>query len=531
MRTKRILASFRPISLGCKNALKLKLAVLSSSFLLILSSCTVGPDFTRPDSPKADNLTNAQQTKQIAADSASAKGQALLINQDIPGQWWQLFQSPSLNELVIQAYKRNVSLQSALAALTAAREDRLAKAGELFPKLDASFATTQQKVSGAQFGNPNFGGSVFTLYNASVKVSYTLDVFGGIQRQIEGLEAQAEYERFQLEGAVLTLTANIVTTAIQEASLRKQIAATEVIIQAYSDQLNIIKQQFDIGSLSKIEVLSQQTLLEQTRSTLPPLQKQLAQLRHQLSVLVGDVPEGTALLAKFSLDDLHLPEQLPLSLPAKLVQQRPDIRAQEAQLHAASAKIGVITASAFPDFTISANISSIATLAGNLFAPGTGVWSVGGTLLQPLFRGGQLTHQKRAAVALYEQAQAEYHNTVLNALQNVADTLSALEFDNAELQAQDAATQTALANLELVRNQLQIGAASHLELLNAERAYQQSRISQVKVEALRYADTAALFQSLGGGWWNRDDASKAISNLQNINKKPVSLFEMPRLRK
>lgn len=499
--------------------------------LFALSGCSLGPDFKRPAGPEINNLVTQDQAVQIAAGSSSGNGQTLLAGKDIPGQWWYLFRSKALNSLIEQAIKRNPTLQAAQATLTAAQENRLVKSGALLPQLDASLSGKRQKVSGAQFGNPDGGGSIFTLYNASVNVSYTLDVFGGLQRQIEGLEAQVEYRRFQLEGAFLTLAANIVTGAIQEASLRAQIAATEGIIKADSDQLDILKRQFEIGSVSKVAVLNQQALLEQTRTSLPPLGKQLAQIRHQLSVLVGDVPGSAGLIEQFTLDELHLPEQIPLSLPAKLVEQRPDIRAQEALLHAAGAQIGVVAASIFPDFTISANLSSIATVAGNLFSPASLIWGVGGTLLQPLFHGGEFAHAKRAAVATYEQAAADYRSTVLNALQNIADTLSALEFDNAELLTQDAATQVASESLELTRDQMQVGAAGYLDLLTAERAYQQARIGQLKAQALRYADTAALFQALGGGWWNRSDLAKAIAAEQKPEHKAMPIFEIPRFRK
>jgi NodT family efflux transporter outer membrane factor (OMF) lipoprotein len=349
-----------------------------------------------------------------------------------------------------------------------------------------------------------------SVYNASVKVSYTFDVFGAIHRQIEGYEAQAEYQKYQLEAAFLTLASNIVTTVIQEAALHALIDATEAIIAAQREQLTVIQQQFELGSVSNAPVLAQQAAIEQTRTSIPPLQKQLAHAQHRLAVLVGDLPHsGTE--TRFTLTDLHLPEQLPLSLPAKLLEQRPDVQAQAAALHAASAQIGVVAASIFPDFTISANVSSIATNAGDLFLPDSLIWGLGANLLQPIFHGGEFTHKKRAAVAAYEQAAAHYHSTVLQAFQNVADSLSALEFDTDELNAQDAAERASYASLELTRSQFQMGAVSYITLLSAQRDYQQIKIGQIKAQALRYADTAALFQALGGGWWNRDIFSTAVS--------------------
>jgi NodT family efflux transporter outer membrane factor (OMF) lipoprotein len=493
------------------NNLALRTTVIAGALIPILfSGCTLGPDFTRPASPDTKSYTTGKQSNRITTTSSpSGAAQSLALGKDIQGQWWTLFRSPALNVLIEQAMKRSPDLQAALAALTEAQENATAKQGSLFPALDATAAASRQQTSGAQFGNPDFGSTVFTLSSTSVKVAYTLDVFGAIRRQIEGFEAQAEYQRFQLEGAFLTLASNVVTTAIREASLRAQINATSEIIKAQNRQLDLVKQQFELGSASKVDVLAQQSTLEQTRTTLPPLQQQLAETRHRLTALAGELP-STELGAQFKLSDLHLPEELPLSLPSKLVQQRPDVRAQEALLHKASAQIGVATARLFPDFTISANVGSIATRLGDMFVPGSAIWSIGGNLLQPIFHGGELIHKQRAAVAAYEQAAAQYRSTVLQAFQNVADTLSALEYDAAALKTQDAAERTALDSLELTRVQYQIGVISYLSVLSSERDYQKARIGQIKAQATRYADTAALFQALGGGWWNRTDLSAAL---------------------
>ena len=494
------------------NSLTLRIAVTTATIVItmLISGCMLGPDFTSPPSPDAKSYTTGKPSNRITTTSSeSGAAQSVTLGKDIQGQWWTLFRSPPLTKLIDQAMKRSPDLQAALSALTEAQENASAKQGSLLPALDLSTKASRQKISGAQFGNPDFPGSVYTLSTVSVQVAYTLDVFGAIRRQIEEFEAQAEYQRFQLEGAFLTLASNVVTTAIQEASLRAQIEATEEIINAQTRQLDLVKQQFELGAASKVDELGLQSTLEQTRTTLPPLQQQLAQTRHRLTLLAGELP-STGLTAQFKLSDLHLPEELPLSLPAKLVQQRPDVRAQEALLHAASAEIGVATARLFPDFTINASVGSIATRVGDLFVPGSAIWSFGGNLLQPVFHGGELIHKQRAALAAYEQAAAQYRSTVLQAFQNVADTLSALEFDAAELKTQDAAVQAARDSLELSRLQYQLGAVSYLSLLNSERDYQQTRIGQINAQASRYADTAALFQALGGGWWNRTNLSASL---------------------
>jgi len=477
---------------------------------MLASGCMLGPDFASPPSPDTKSYTTGKPSNRITTTSSeSGAAQSLALGKDIQGQWWTLFRSPPLTKLIEQAMKRNPDLQSALSALTEAQENASVQQSSLFPALDATFSTKRQKISGAQFGNPSFQAPAYNLSTASVQVAYTLDVFGAIRRQIEGFEAQAEYQRFQLEGAFLTLASNVVTTAIQEASLRAQIDATQEIIKAQTRGLELVKQQFELGGASKVDVLLQQTTLEQTRTTLPPLQRELAQNRHRLTVLTGELP-STELVAQFKLSDLHLPEELPLSLPSKLVQQRPDVRAQEALLHAASAQIGVATAKLFPDFTINANVGSIATRIGDLFVPGSAIWSVGGNLLQPVFHGGELIHKRRAALAAYEQAAAQYRSTVLQAFQNVADTLSALEFDAAGLKTQDAAVRAAFDSLELAQLQYKDGAISYLPLLISERNYHQTRVTQITAQSRRYADTAALFQALGGGWWNRSDLSATL---------------------
>jgi NodT family efflux transporter outer membrane factor (OMF) lipoprotein len=494
------------------------------TILMLSSGCMLGPDFTPPPSPDTKSYTTGKPSNRILTTSSeSGAAQLLTLEKDIQGQWWKLFRSPPLTKLIEQAMKHNPDLQSALSALTEAQENASVQQSSLFPALDATFSQKRQKISGAQFGNPNFQAPAYNLSTASIQVSYTLDVFGAIRRQIEGFEAQAEYQRFQLEGAFLTLASNVVTTAIQEASLRAQIKATQEIIIVQTKGLELVKQQFELGGASKVDVLLQQTTLEQTRTTLPPLQRQLAETRHRLTVLTGELP-STELTAQFKLSDLHLPEELPLSLPSKLVRQRPDVRAQEALLHAASAQIGVATANMLPDFTINANAGSIATKIGDLFVPGSAIWSVGGNLLQPIFHGGELIHKRRAALAAYEQAAAQYRSTVLQAFQNVADTLSALEFDAAGLKAQDAAVQAALDTLELTQMQYQIGAVSYLPLLISERNYHQARITQITAQTRRYADTAALFQALGGGWWNRADLSRALLTEQRQKQKKDSCF-------
>jgi NodT family efflux transporter outer membrane factor (OMF) lipoprotein len=328
-----------------------------------------------------------------------------------------------------------------------------------------------------------------------------LDVFGGARRQIEGSRAQVDYQQFQLIAAYLTLTSNIVTTAVTAASLREQIEATHELIRAQSSQLNILEKQFQLGGISRETVLTQQTLVNQTRATLPPLEKNLSQSLHALSVLVGRFPNCK--LPVIKLNDLHLPTFIPVSLPSYLVRQRPDIRASEALLHAASANIGVATANLFPQVTITGNTGWESAVLSTLFSPNSKVWSMMVAITQPIFRGGALLAQRRGAIASYYQARENYRQTVLQGFQNVADTLRALEADARTLRAQKRAELSAQANLDLAQLQYKLGGSSYLSLLNAQQQYQTVRLSVIQAKALRYNDTAALFQALGGGWWNK----------------------------
>jgi NodT family efflux transporter outer membrane factor (OMF) lipoprotein len=473
----------------------------------LLAGCAVGPDFRTPAAPNPAGYTAAALP---AATSASpGKGgasQRFLAGRDIPAQWWELFHSPALDRLVQLAFANSPNLAAAQAALREARENRRAQLGVFFPQVDAGFTAEHSKISGASFGATNSSISPFTLYNASVSVSYTLDLFGGERRGLEALQAQVDYQRFQTEGAYLALSANIVTGAIREASLRAQLRATREILELLQQQLSLIEVRFQFGAVSEVEVQAQRVLLAQTMATLPPLEKELAQTRHSLAVLAGKFPNEAAEFPEFNLDGLHLPEELPVSLPSALVRQRPDIMAAEQLFHVASAEVGVATANLYPQITLSGNYGSEATRIASLFGSGTSVWSLGAGLVQPLFHGGTLTARRRAAVAAYEQAGAQYRETVLQAFQNVADVLQALNNDAATLQAQSDGAQAALKSLELVQKQLRYGAVSYLSLLDADRQYQQSRLNLVQAQATRFADTAALFQALGGGWWNRAKA-------------------------
>jgi NodT family efflux transporter outer membrane factor (OMF) lipoprotein len=337
------------------------------------------------------------------------------------------------------------------------------------------------------------------LYNAGVKVNYTLDLFGGVRRGVEAQNAQTDYQRFQLEGTYQTLAANVATASFHEASLRGQIRATEEIIGAYNKELKLVEAQNQIGSKSLADVLVIRAQVAAAEATLPPLRQQLAQTQTQLAVYLGQFPSQTELGA-LDLDALNLPRDVPVSLPSTLTRQRPDVRAAEAVLHQATAQVGVATANLFPQITLSGTLGSEALHSSDLFSSGTKAWSFGANVLQPIFHGGTLRAQKRAAEAGLDKAAADYQVTVLGAFQNVADALRALELDAENLKAQAQAEQSAGQSLDLVRLQYRDGAASYLQELDATRQYQQARLGLIQARAARLADTAALYTALGGGW-------------------------------
>jgi NodT family efflux transporter outer membrane factor (OMF) lipoprotein len=478
--------------------------VLEFAAVLLLSACAVGPDFKVPEPPPVSGFTpEAHPAATAASGGAGGQSQKFVIGRDIPGEWWKVFHNKDLDGLIAQALEANPSLQAAQAALWQAKENLYAATGKLLPTVDANASATRQQFSPAEFGGsgPPF---IFNLFQSTVNVAYAPDVFGGTRRQIEATAATAAYQRFQLEATYLTLTSNVVTAVVQEASLRGQIAATREIIKAESDQLTLIRQQFDVGAATRTDVLTQESEVATAQATLPPLQKQLEQQEHVLLALTGRFPD-VRLRDHVTLASLHLPRDLPLTLPSQLVQQRPDVRSAEAQLHQASAQIGVAVAARLPQFNLTANYGSNAATVASLFTPNTIIWSVAASGTQPIFHGFTLLHQERAARAAYDMSEAQYRNTVLAAFQNVADALRALQLDAATLKAQTAALRAASSTLELARGQYKLGAIAYVTLLNSQRSYAQARLAVVQAEAARFADTAALFQALGGGWWNRVD--------------------------
>jgi len=484
-------------------------AVLAGSALTVLfvASCAVGPDFHRPAAAAVKQFTAAPlPATTLPADSKDEEAQEFVAGGDIPAEWWSLFRSPALDSLIAQALKSNPDLQSARAALRVAKENVYAQQAAWFPTIGGNLSASRNLNSTVLSPTLFSYAPYFSLYQAELSANWTLDIWGGNRRAVEALKATQEAQHFQVEATYLTLTSALAAAAVQEASLRAQIEATNTIITDEADSLTVLQRQLSQGDVAGSDVAAQQTALAQARQALPPLQKQLAQERDLITVLAGRFPDDQVPQV-FNLDTLDLPHELPVSVPAKLVDQRPDVRAAEANYHSAEAEIGVAIANELPDITLSAGDGTVATGLSGLFGPGSAFWSVGGGLSQTLFDGGALLHKTRAARAAFDQASAQYRSTVLTAFQNVADTLEAIEADAHSLEAADAAEDAAKRSLDSQKLRLKLGDANVLAVLNAEQAYEQATITLVQARANRLADTVTLFEALGGGWWNRTRAS------------------------
>jgi NodT family efflux transporter outer membrane factor (OMF) lipoprotein len=467
----------------------------------MLAGCAAGPDFRRPEPRAASTyLPGAQPSGTVAATGPGGAKQRFYTGSDIPSEWWSLFRSESLDRRIRTALEENPTLAQARARLVRAREDLNARAGATrYPAVDAGISAARRKVNPASLGVLNVPEpGPFTLYNASISVSYALDLFGGNRRALEGLGAKVDYRKFELEAARRTLAANVVSASIRQASLRARIGIVRDLLEAQGRQFAITEDRYKAGGVSALDVRNQNVLLDQTRALLPPLERELARATHQLAVYMGREPADAPIDA-FDLDALHLPEEVPLLLPSSLARKRPDIRAAEALWHQASANVGVATADLFPKITLSGSLGSQRTDSGDLLN-GVNVWSIAGNLMQPVFRGGELRARRRSAVAAYDEAAAAYRQTVLQGLQEVADALSALDMDARTLQARADAAEHSRAGYEIARKQYLLGGISLLALLDSQRHLKQSEFDRVQAQADRFADTAALLHALGGGW-------------------------------
>ncbi len=482
--------------------------ILPAMVCVLTAGCAVGPDFKRPAVPDAAGYSQTPLAPTVATpDVTGGEAQRFVSGADISADWWTLFHSKPLNDLIEQALNNSHDLKAAQAALKAARENTRAQRGAFFPNVSAGFSASRTVQSQALAPTPGDNSLDYSLYTPQVTVAYSPDVFGLTRRTVESSKAQEQAVRFQMIAAYVTLTSNVTAAAIQAASIQTQIDATRQLIDISSKIVDILKLQLAKGYASRLDLAAQQALLAQTQAALPPLLKQAAQQHDLLAALVGRFP-SEAVADDFDLSSLTLPQDLPVSLPSALVAQRPDVLQAQANMHAASAQVGVAIANRLPNIQLTGNAGSTGLAIDQVFTPGNNFWAVGGAITAPIFQGGTLLHQERAAKAAFEQASEQYRSTVLTAFQNVADTLAALQQDAAGLKAAADAADAAKVSLDLTQRQWKDGYASYQTLLGAEQAYQQARIGLVQAQANRYADTAALFQALGGGWWRRAELVK-----------------------
>ena len=481
-----------------------RLSCLGLAFLV--GGCVVGPNFKPPAAPAVTRYSQAAPSTTVATPGVhGGEAQHFVSGADIPADWWTLFHSRPLNALIEQALANSPDLKAAQAALLVAHENVRAQRGAFAPQVSAGANVTRQKDPSATLAPvPANNASSYTLITPQLSVSYVPDVFGLNKRTVEAAGAQEEASRYQMIAVDITLTSNVVQAAVQEASLEDQIATTNELIGISRQILSLLQYQKSKGYVAGTDIAAQQTQLAQLQASLPPLLKQRDQENDLIAVLTGRFP-AQAPIQRFTLASLTLPSDLPLSLPSLLVEQRPDVLQAQANLHAASAQVGVAAANRLPNITLSANAGSNALAIGQIFGAGTGFWNIGAALLAPIFDGGTRLHQERAARAAYQQTAEQYRSTVLTAFQNVADTLAALNHDAETLKATAAAADAAKTSLDLARLQYRDGYSSYLAVLNADQAYQQTRLSLVQAQAARFTDSAVLFQALGGGWWHRPE--------------------------
>jgi NodT family efflux transporter outer membrane factor (OMF) lipoprotein len=473
---------------------------------LLVTGCAVGPDFVRPQPPAVDRYTYEAGPSETAA--ADGRAQAFEPGARVAADWWRLFNSPRLDGVIAEGIASNPTLQAAQASLRRSQESLRAGYGVFFPQVDAGFDFTRQRYTPIHVGSA-LPGSIFNLFTLSATVTYALDVFGGQRRAVEGLRADADAQRYTMLAAYLTLSGNTVNAVIAWAAYRAQIQATDELILAEREQLQLTQVQADAGTVPYSNVLSIQSQLAATVATLPPLRQKLTQTEHLLATLVGRTP-AEWMVPVVELTDLTLPRDLPVSLPSELVRQRPDILMAEAQLHSSSAAIGVATAAMFPSFVLTATGGLNNTSTTDLFKLGpSGFWALGANVASPLFHGGTLWFQRKAAIAAYEQSLATYRQTVLAGVAQVADALRGLEHDAQAVEAQAEATTAAAEALRLIQANYEAGTANYLQVLIADAQYHQARLGYLQAVAQRLQDTVGLFVALGGGWWNGQEIMRA----------------------
>lgn len=512
----------------------------------LLGGCAVGPEYKRPTLPVSAGYAATTLPTATTSEATVTGGEAqrFEVGGTVRADWWTLLQSPALNRYIEQALAANPNLEAAQAALRSAQALVDAQRGFYYPSVQASYSPTRTKIAANRGGNSpgiqgdgsvistgqgtptSQGGSapfnspvIFNFHTAQLNVGYNPDVFGGNLRQVQSLQAQADVQRFQLEAARITLATNAIAAAVQDAALRQQVATSQAVVDAAQTSLDLIQRQLKFGYASRLDVANQATTLAQARAALPPLRKQFEQNRDLLRALAG-APQDSEVQA-FDLAELKLPQDLPVSLPSQLLEQRPDVRAAEAQLQSASAQVGVARAARLPQFAMSADIGGAASGLSQMFWNSGRFFDLALSITQPIFDAGTLKLRERAAQETLQQASAQYRATVVGSFQNVADTLHAIQADAQALQAAAEVVETTNSALALTRRQHANGYLDRLALINAEQSERQAQLALVQARALRLLDTAALFQALGGGWWNRPGGVEPGSSAQGAQSGAV----------
>ena len=464
-------------------------AMVSFLVTLSLAGCAVGPDFKAPAPP-----TDRDYVQQEVSASSAELGQRVFMGGTLRKDWWTSLQSPELNQVVEQALANNWSLEVARANLAKAEETVAVARGGLFPTIDAVAGAGRQKYGASFLGPQAATFQVFSAYTGGAAVSYDFDVFGGQRRQIELATADTQVQEEALNAAHLSVAGDTVLEALQIASIRAQIEAVQSVIASDQQNLTLVRKACESGVATQMDVTSAQSQLDHDRTMLPPLRQQLSVAQDALAILVGKSP-ATWAAPNFNLDTLTLPQDIPMVVPSELVRTRPDIRAAEARLHAASAAVGIATADMYPHLTLSAGIAEDGLFSG----PAGAAWSVIGGLAAPVFHGGALSAHRRETQDTYQATFAQYQQTVLNAFKQVADNLHGLSNSADEVRTEQQALDSASAALRLTRLGYSVGNAGIVQVLDAQRLQQLAELQLVQARTQRYVQTVSLFLAAGGG--------------------------------
>jgi NodT family efflux transporter outer membrane factor (OMF) lipoprotein len=477
--------------------------------LILLTNCTVGPNYKRPETPTPKQYINIKlknkNPKTVSTNVQFGEAQTFYINKKLPAEWWKLFHSKELEDLIHTAFKHNPTIGAAKASLRNAFEQAYAQRGDFLPYTGFSWTPTMQQTSGVLQSNLANNNYVYSLYTGQLFITYNLNAFGNLTRQQESLMGEVEKKHFELEAAYLTISSNLVNAVIQVAALRAQYSYIKKLVKAQSDIVYIFKKRYELGDIPQSDLLVQESALAETQSDLPILKKQIQLQRHVIQSLIGRYPTDLRTYA-FQFKNFQLPQEIPINLPSTLLEHRPDIRASEAQMKAANAMIGVAISNRLPMITIgSANLGTAALQLSDFFNNNTNFWGLAGIVSQPIFAGGKLMHNQYAAEATYRQSEALYKATVINAFKEVADSLRSIQQDAIAINIARKAERTAYRSLEISRLQLKLGDNSTLLILANLELWHKAKISLIIEQSRRLSDTVALFQALGGGWWNKPE--------------------------